>query len=369
MTLASAVTAVTFMALAFLTDGQATAASDLVEEHGYFRVVIGGHQARLEGLVVKRADVQGRLPIALIVHGQPIDFVSMAGEHTDAVARQARDLAARGWLAVAPMHRGFGQSDGPHPGPVTCEQGSLMRRFLGNADELEAVLDLIGQRPDADPSRIIAIGVSAGGADVASLASRNLKGLLGVVSVSGGLRFESCPSWQDNLVTAFGTLGATSKVPELWIYARNDSFFGPDLVERMRGAALDGGADVKLVMFDPVGDDGHRLFGSAVGRAEWLRELDTFLRFLKLPTWQLADVDALLVRLKAQVKSKTFLESYFADPREKALVYSRNGNSFSDGFGSSTLEAARAVAVKGCSAKWTDCAVVMEDDGFVGEAQ
>jgi dienelactone hydrolase len=354
-------------AWASLPGSSAVAASDLVEDQGYFRVVIDGRPVRLEGLVVKRADAPGRLPVALIVHGKPVDLGGMASEHTDVVARQARDLAARGWLAVAAMHRGFGQSDGPYPAGAGCDPGVLKRRFSGNADELEAVLSFIKQRPDADPTRVIAIGVSAGGADVVTLAARNPAGLRGVVSVSGGLRVQNCGSWQDNLVAAYRGLGTASKVPQLWLYAKNDSFFPLELVDRMHAAALDGGADVKLVMFDTLGDDGHKLFGLTAGRALWLRELDAFLRYLKLPTWQLDEVDALIAKIKTQARSKSFLESYFSDPLEKALAYSRSSNSFADGFGSLSLDMARDNALKSCGGKSSDCVIVMENDKFVGE--
>jgi len=364
--IAAALALAACLVLAGSAGADRAAAADLTEDHGFFRVQIDGRPVRLEGLVIKRADAQGRLPIALIVHGKPADFGRMDSEHTDVVARQARDLAARGWLAVAAMHRGFGQSDGPYPSTAVCDPKGLQRRFAADADELAAVLAFIKERPDADASRVIAIGVSAGGADVVTLAARNPPGLLGVVSVSGGLRSESCPTWQDNLVAAYRALGTTSKVPQLWLYAKNDSFFPPDLVDRMRAAELDGGADVKLVMFGPLPDDGHRLFVQPSGRAEWLRELDAFLRFLKLPTWKLDEVDAFIAKMRTQVRSKSFLQGYFSAPQAKALAYSRSNNSFWDRFGLLSVEAARDAALKDCNAKFSDCAVVMENDNFVG---
>ena len=45
--------------------------------------------------------------------------------------------------------------------------------------------------------------------------------------MSGGLRFPTCPK-EDALVAAFKDYGAKSRVPNLWIYAKNDSFFGSD---------------------------------------------------------------------------------------------------------------------------------------------
>ena len=92
----------------------------------------------------------------------------------------ARDLARRGWLSVVVMRRGFGQSDGPMPAELTCDTATFLNRFAADADDLQGALDVIVKRPDADPDRAIAIGVSAGGAAVMALAARNPKNLQAV---------------------------------------------------------------------------------------------------------------------------------------------------------------------------------------------
>ena len=84
-------------------------------------------------------------------------------------------------------------------------------------------------------------------------------------------------------------------MPSLWVYAKNDSFFGPAVVERMQAAFLDGGGDVELVMLEAdERADGHFIFGLASGRFKWLPQMDAFLRFHKLPTWTRDDVNALI---------------------------------------------------------------------------
>ena len=120
------------------------------------------------------------------------------------------------------------------------------------------------------------------------------------MNVSGGLRFQSCPK-EDLLVAAFRQFGAQSRVPSLWVYAKNDSYFPPELVDRMQSAFLDGGGDVKLVMLDPDERfDGHFIFGLTEARAKWLPQMDAFLRFHKLPTWTRDDVNALLQEAQRQ---------------------------------------------------------------------
>jgi dienelactone hydrolase len=341
--------------------------ASFIEEDGFVRVAIAGSSYRLEALTVKSDRAIGRLPIALIAHGKAGNLQGMLDDHARNFVEVARDLASRGWLAVAIIRRGFGQSDGPMPVPVTCQSTSFVPRFEADADDLAATIDVIAARPDADPTRVIAIGVSAGGPAVLALAARNPRNLRGVINISGGLQMEDCPK-EDALVQAFGEFGRKSRVPTLWMYARNDSFFGPDLATRMRDAFLTSGGDVKFVMYDPIGRDGHTLFSSGTGRFKWLQEMDGFLRFHRLPTWQRRDVDALLKRLGGTDRQRAFVEGFLAAPFEKALVRVFRDNSMYGGWGSNTIGEARKGALDVCSkVRPSDrCAIVMENNNWVG---
>ena len=94
----------------------------------------------------------------------------------------------------------------------------------------------------------------------------------------------------------------------------------------MQSAFLDGGGDVKLVMFDADERyDGHAIFRHANGRGKWLPQMDAFLRFHKLPTWTRDDVNALLKKLNAKETSRGFVENYMAGPSEKALARQKSG--------------------------------------------
>jgi dienelactone hydrolase len=345
-------------------------AADFVEESGYLRVTIAGRNYRLEALTVKRADATGRLPIALIAHGKPASPQSMLDDHAGNFLEVTRDLASRGWLAVAVIRRGFGQSDGPMPLPVSCQSTTFIPRFSADADDLQAALDVIAARPDADPERMIAIGVSAGGAAVTALSARNPDGLRAVINISGGLRMESCPK-EDVLVQAYKEFGSKSRVPALWMYAKNDSFFGPDVVGRMNDAFLAGGGDVKLVMFDPIGSDGHTLFSRGDGRYRWLPEMDGFLRFHGLPTWQRQDVDVLLKRLNGVERNRAFVEGFLAAPFEKSLARATPDNYMFGGWGYKAIGDARKGALEGCGKQRAPerCAIVMENNNWVGPSQ
>ncbi len=369
-----ATVAVTFLCVTLATVAMAPAAfaqsapDEFVIERTFFRTTIESRSVRLEGLIVKRSDLTEKLPIALITHGKSSNLADMLGSKAADYSGTARDLAQRGWLAVVVMRRGFGQSDGPMAATVSCTTASFASRFAADVDDLQGALAVVSKRPDADPSRAIAIGVSAGGAAVVALAARNVPNLRGVISISGGLRMPDCPK-EDVLVNAYKDFGSASRVPNLWVYAKNDSFFGPALVERMQSAFLDGGGDVKLVMYEKFGDDGHSLFTAASGKLQWLMEMDAFLRFHKLPAVGRDRIAELSKLLKLESSQRGFLDRYVAAPTYKVMVQTPDRKHHFTRFGASTLEGARKAAMTACAERYKmpePCKIVMENDIWLG---
>ncbi len=368
--LSAGIAVLAISAPAISTPASAQIATDeFIAERTFFRTHIDGKSVRLEGLVLKRADLAGsKLPVAVITHGKSANLTDMLESKAADYAGPARDLARRGWLSVVVMRRGFGQSDGPRPADLTCDSTSFINRFSADAEDLQGALDVVVKRPDVDPDRAIAIGVSAGGAAVMALAARNPKNLKGVINVSGGLAMPACPK-DEVLVNAFKEFGSSSRVPTLWVYAKNDSLFGPATVERMQSAYLDGGGDVKLVMFDKHGNDGHSLFADASGRLKWMMEMDGFLRFHDLPTSRRDSVPELMKLLKLADHNRAFLENYLAAPTYKAMAITADGKSHATQYGAQSMEIARKAVLEYCQEQFKatePCKIVMENDSWVG---
>jgi dienelactone hydrolase len=341
---------------------------EFVVERTFLRTTIEKRSVRLEALIIKRSDVTEKLPVALITHGKSSHLSDMLGSKAADYAGPARDLARRGWLAVVVMRRGFGQSDGPMAASVSCATSSFADRFAADADDLQGALAAVSNRPDADPGRAIAIGVSAGGAAVVALGARNPPNLRGVISISGGLRMPDCPK-EDVLVNAYKEFGSVSRVPNLWIYAKNDSFFDPELVGRIQSAFLDGGGDVRLVMYEKFGNDGHSLFTAAAGKLQWLMEMDAFLRFHALPAAGRDRVAELMKLLKLETRQRGFVDRYVAAPTYKVMVQTPDGKHHFTQFGAASLEGARKAALASCAKKYKasdPCRVVMENDAWLG---
>jgi len=137
----------------------------------------------------------------------------------------------------------------------------------------------------------------------------------------------------------------------------------------MQSAYLDGGGDVKLVMFDKHGNDGHQIFAEAGGRVKWLMEMDAFLAFHDLPATNRERVDDLMKRLKLSERSRSFVDQYLAAPTFKVMVQTPDGQNYMTQFGASTLAIARNAALDNCKTRHKaaePCKVIMENDTWVG---
>ena len=348
--------------------------NELLEERTFLTVQNDKGRFRLEALVVKPAKADGRLPIALITHGKNAKAAENQALRADMMLPQARDFAARGWLAVVVLRRGFGQSDGL-PGVsrgaayMACENADLARGFEVEADDLDGALKVVAARPDADGSRVIAIGQSLGGGVVLAFAARRPAGLLGVVNVSGG-------AWRTNgegnvcqhadLVAAMGTLGARTRIPTLWLYAENDSLFPPELVTRMRDAYAASGGRAELRMFPPVVHDGHRLFADFGGRVKWLRAVDGFLQTHGMPNTNLARAEMVMSTTKLAARSRPVVDEYLSTPAPKLLVATPSGAGAYWVANPNDIEGARKRLLTNCRERsGAECTVVMENNELV----
>jgi dienelactone hydrolase len=329
-------------------------------EEGFLRVKIKNRLVLLQGLVVKKADAVGKLPIMIITHGtnpsaRARQEMTPRGAK-DGDLRLLRAYAQRGWLAVFTLRRGYGQSDGPIPVAVTKCDGSsptVQEFFDADADDLEAVLAHVAQRDDADPDRIMAFGVSGGGAAVIALGARNIPGLKVIVNVSGGLRTTECSDAQNSerLIEAARHYGTKSKVPNLWYYAETDEYVPGPTAAEMRSAFLESGGYARLTHYGKITDfetdkevNGHQLWSKR--REQIMVDIDNYLRSTGLPTWDINEAKRLAEKIKV---SADRLEGYLAVPGYKALAQSTTNNvSLRFYYGAATLELAKEGALTAC---------------------
>lgn len=360
------------VALMGLATASPASGEALVEEEVSLPVNIHGRTYRLEALIVRPAHVTGRLPIVLIAHGRPV-----AAEYRNVRAglnrNLARNFAYRGWLAASIVRRGFGRSEGVPDGgvPSSCQnQNFYSAAITANAEDYAAALQVLAKRPDADASRVIAIGASSGGATVIGLAGLSPRGLVGVISLAGNEGRSVCGVYEPDLLGAIAAFGRTSRIPALWLQAENDSFvhsgkiwnIGPlAWARRMYDTFIGAGGKGEFVTFGTIGKEGHYLT-STQGLEASLPVIDRFLRSLDLPTWDPALMETAIRHGNVAKTLRPQIARYLAQPAEKAFAISASGR-YSWWVASTSYDTAtaRQKAVEGCEKQGEPCGILLEN--------
>jgi dienelactone hydrolase len=234
----------------------------------------------------------GPFPLAIMNHGVSLNqrdrsFFPLV-EFRDA----AMWFARRGYMVVAPTGAGYGAA-----ALDESERGlySLFYSKVGNCDNPNFhdaglavalldkwIIEYMTEQKLIVPDNVIVVGQSAGGWATIALSSRNLPAVRALVTFAagrggrvGGKPNNNCAP--DQLVTATGEFGRTARVPMLWIYIENDTFFGPALSKRMHEAYTGAGGRAEYHLLPPFGSDGHFLFDSADAIPLWAPLVGAFL--------------------------------------------------------------------------------------------
>jgi dienelactone hydrolase len=323
----------------------------------------------LEAVMIRPND-HAPHPLALLTHGTPREATDRAGMTPLRWLPQAREFARRGWTAVIVMRRGFGDSGGGY-----AEENQVCGRvpdFISPTKE--SVKDLresaayLMTRPEIDPARMIAIGVSTGGLAMVALAADPPPNLIAAIDFAGG-RGSRRPDFvcnSDDLVRAFSYFGSHAKVPMLWIYSQNDHFFSPQLAKSFYDSFTSAGGKATFLMVPPFGDDGHHLF-SLRGIPIWAPLVDDFLRrqnaVLRDTLLQIS-VPAVAPPAYLSEKGKEEFQEYSLSAPHKAFAASPAGG-FGRGMGQRTAQEAEKEALNQCTKyapKNAPCVILMSDD-------
>jgi dienelactone hydrolase len=266
-------------------------AQDLVENA--FR--IPAKDAGKKGLeaVMVRPKESGPHPLAVLTHGSPREASDRAGMSPWQMIPQAREFARRGWTTVIVLRRGYGDSGGGYDEDARAcsRRADYYDAGKESAKDLRESIAYLSKLPEVDASRIISVGISAGGFATVALTAEPPPGLVAAISFAGG-RGSRKPDEVCNpgeLIHAFHEFGEKSRVPMLWVYSENDHFFGPQIANSFFEAFRDAGGKATFIRAAPYHRDGHGLF-SMGGISIWTSMVDDFLesRKLKLRTTLLA---------------------------------------------------------------------------------
>jgi dienelactone hydrolase len=248
-----------------------------MQDKGFFST----REIKLEATLYKP---QGDGPFAVVIfnHGStgpgviPID-------RTENPSGYGAYLVKKSIALLIPMRRGRGKSEGTYQEPYECSLNQSRVGILYAMESLDAVYSYLGKRPWADMGKIILSGNSRGGILSVVYAAERPGSAIGVLNFVGGWMSDSCNfrAVEINAVI-FKEAGAKSKVPNLFLYAANDSYYSVSSIEKYPGAYREGGGAVEYRLYTlPEGADGHRLFYRHW--TSWVPDVDAFLA--KLGVW------------------------------------------------------------------------------------
>lgn len=240
-------------------------------------VVFGLEQAYID-VTVFRPEGEGPFPLLVLSHGSPRSAEERREQGRQRLAAQSERFVAMGFAVLVPTRRGYGESGGDWAEAYgACEAPDYYTAGLETARDLRAAVDAVRGEAWADAGRVVLAGQSAGGFGSVAAASAPFEGLVGVINFAGG-RGSLGPRQvcgEERLVEAMARYGRGSRVPELWIYSRNDLFFGPQLARRMHRAFVAAGGSAEFYEAPPIGLDGHGYFARAMDH--WSPRVEHFL--------------------------------------------------------------------------------------------
>lgn len=229
-----------------------------------------------------RQEGVGRYPLVVINHGT--DEATRLAVSMPVYYWLSRWFVERGYAVLLPQRRGHGATAGALAEAVgSCDNPGHLQSGLIAAQDLEVAIRYMKAQPFIDGDHIISAGISTGGWASLALASLAPDLLRGVINFAGGRgghaygrRSEVCG--EDELIAAAGAYGArAAKVPSIWFYARNDSYFGPKLAQRMAEAWRSQGGSVQANILPAYNSEGHNIADDRAGWDLWGSKLDDFL--------------------------------------------------------------------------------------------
>jgi len=223
--------------------------------------------------------------LVVINHGkapQPAQRAAYRPPTCDAEA--VRWFLERGFAVILPVRRGYGPSGGmlAERYPACAPSRDYATGALETARDIQAAIAYGTALPGIQPDGVVVVGQSAGGLGAIALSSLNVPKVAALVNMAGGdgghlNQVPHAVCQPQALVRATGRFGATARLPMLWIYTANDSYFGPELAGLMHRAYVAAGGRAQMAQLQNWGTDGHALFFGRGGSAVWGPLVEGFL--------------------------------------------------------------------------------------------
>lgn len=256
-------------------------------EQGAFRrqtwlVPLPGERLLMHATVL-RPPGPGPFPLAVINHGSNQSSLLRAQFEPSDYEFVSHWFLDRGYAIALPLRPGHGATGGPYfEDQGRCDSADYAKSGAATADSIKAAIDYFTAQPFVRKSGVVVTGQSAGGWGALALAARNPDNVRAVINFSGGRggRADDRPNNNcspNRLVAAAAAFGRMARIPTLWLYAENDSYFAPNLSSQMADAFRKAGGDIEYHLLPSFGSEGHMFIEDSAAAATWRPIVDTFL--------------------------------------------------------------------------------------------
>ena len=239
---------------------------------------------------VFKPEGRGPVPVLVYSHGRAVDAKARAALEQPIPNGHVRYWLGKGFAVVAPIRPGYGETGGPDreisgarfASNGTCtHEPDFAKATESGINAVQAAIDWARQQRWADRDAILLEGQSVGGMTTVAVAARNPQGVIGYINFAGGgagnpelAPGRSCG--QDVLGEQYAKWGQTTKVPNIWLYAANDQFWGPRAPRQWHKGFATGGSRSEFIQTEAVpGYDGHQLM--LRGGKMWSVHVNRFL--------------------------------------------------------------------------------------------
>lgn len=241
--------------------------------------MFGARLIRMEATLFKPPG-SGPYPVMIFNHGS--SGGPIPATHTEDPKALGAHLLSKNIALLVPMRCGRGKSEGSNkeePSPCTAEAARQGLRYASEA--VDAVYEYLREQPWPSMDKVILAGHSRGGMLASMYAAKRPGVALAVINFSGGWKNDNCGPADVNLAL-FKDAGSGAKVPNLFLYARNDAFYSDDSMSKYAAQFKSAGGDVTFKMLEVEKINGHQLFHRAMPL--WKNSVDDFLMSVGIAT-------------------------------------------------------------------------------------
>jgi len=232
---------------------------------------------------VFRPSGSGPFPLVVMNHGTTQNPVQR--QYFPLLEFQAAALwfVRQGFVVAAPQRPGHGETGGVYLEDVDdCGSAGFLAAGRAGAANIGKTIDYMITQSFVRSDRVVVVGQSAGGWDTLAFVSKNPSNVRAAINFDGGRggHFQGRPNNNcrpDQLVDATRVLSSTARTPTLWIYTKNDSYFGPELSKQMFQAWEAGGANAEYHLLPAFKQEGHLLVDYPQAVAVWAPIVQRFL--------------------------------------------------------------------------------------------